>query len=470
MKYEKKMLGRRVKSTLVAHTFLSVCCACLCVFTSALAQPFSTDTLAEVRCTNVVVMPPLSLEFDIVLSNRSREGAPSHASWERWANGTFMLNIQNLRPTNNRLNEIRCDLDSTSLPIIPRPENAVRTGYEVKIFLPAVPSPMLNQASEQRVALAFIGADSTIDCSLVQLGTARLLGRFRVEFADTIQEPERIGLAWATPLEKFQANAFKVAQKIAFQGIQLQANDNAEMFTTFSMDAPVVEFPPELTTSSFTAEYAGDKRVKLTWNTLLERVGRRTNAGFVLLRKTVQEQDTTRFDTVAHFRTAPALRLRGNTRGSVYEYQDSVRFRGDILLYRLVAVDATPRRPSTLPRSPMFQATITRDTASVRIPNAVFKQTSTQPNPFATQCRITYTLEDRARISAIVYDATGRMVTRLADNIEQSRGAYSLTLDGTRFPEQLASQGALLLVLTALPTDDAAVEKSEAVLKLQFIR
>jgi hypothetical protein len=69
-----------------------------------------------------------------------------------------------------------------------------------------------------------------------------------------------------------------------------------------------------------------------------------------------------------------------------------------------------------------------------------------------------------------VYDAAGRVVTRLLDNIEQARGVYSLTLDGTRFPEQFASQGALMLVLTALPNDDAAVEKSEAVVKLQFVR
>jgi hypothetical protein len=469
MKYEKKMLGRRTKSALVAQTFLSVCCAWLCVCTGVLAQPLSTDTLAEVRCTNIVVMQPSGVEFDIVLHNRSREGSPLHALWERWANGTFILNIQNLRLKNNRLNETRCELDSTSLPIIPRPENAVRTGYEVKIFLPAVPSPMLNQASEQRVAFAFIGADSVFNCSLVQRGTERLLGRFRIDIADTIVEPERVRLAWALPLEKFQANAFKVAQNIAFQGIQLQTHDNAEMFTTFSVDAPLVEFPPELTTSGFSAEYVGDKRVKLTWNTLSERVGRRTNAGFVLLRRNIFAQDSAQFDTVAHFRSSPTLRLRGNASGSVYEFRDSVRSRGDVLLYRLVALDATPSRSATT-RPPTFRATLARDTASVRIPNTVFKETSAQPNPFSTQSRINYTLEDRARVSATVYDATGRVITRLLDNIEQARGVYSLTLDGTRFPEQFASQGALMLVLTALPNDDAAVEKSEAVVKLQFVR
>ncbi len=454
---------------MVAQTLLSVPLVCWCFFYTAFAQPLSIDTLAEVRCTNVVVMPPSGVEFDIVLRNRSREGAPAHAVWERWANGTFILNLQNIRLKNNRLNEVGCELDSTSLPIIVRPMNAVRTGYEVKVFLPPATAPMLNQASEQKIALAFIGADSVLDCSIVQRGTERLLGRFRVEFGDTLLAPEGVRLAWALPLEKFQANAFKVAQNLAFQGIQLQSHDNAEMFTTFSVDAPLVEFPPELATSSFSAEYVGDKRVKLTWNTLSERVGRRTDAGFVLIRRNTLAQDSARFDTVAHFRTVPALRLRGNASGGVYEFRDSVRFRGDVLLYRLVALDATPSRSATT-RPPTLRATLARDTASVRIPNTVFKETSAQPNPFSALSRISYTLEDRARVSATLFDATGRVITRLLDNIEQARGVYSLTVDGTRFPEQFASQGALMLVLTALPNDDAAVERSEAVLKLQFVR
>jgi hypothetical protein len=316
-----------------------------------------------------------------------------------------------------------------------------------------------------RIAIAILGADSLENSVLVPRGTELLLGRFRVEFPDSLLNAEQIYLAWTQPVERFQANAFKVAQNLRFQGIQLQAQDNCEMMTRYSVDASVVELPPSLTASSFVAEYAGDKRVRLTWRTSAERTGRRTNAGFVVLRRNLTLGNAAMFDTVAHFRTAPALRLRGNEQGGIYEWLDSVRSRGDVLLYRLVALDATPAHTPTS-RPPALRATLARDTASIRIPNAVIARAAAEPNPFSQQTTIRYELEDRARISATLYDATGRIIAHLVENIEQGRGVHTLSPDATH----LAVQGALLLVLTALPSDDAAVERSETVLKLQRVR
>jgi hypothetical protein len=87
-------------------------------------------------------------------------------------------------------------------------------------------------------------------------------------------------------------------------------------------------------------------------------------------------------------------------------------------------------------------------------------------NPFSSESRIRYEVEDRTRITATLYDAMGRVLVRLAENLEQARGTHTLMLNGN----MLAVQGALLLVLQGIPVDDAAVERSETVLKLQCVR
>lgn len=434
------------------------------------AQPLSTDTLARVRCANVVVMPPFALEFDILLANRSRTSAPLDASWQHWANGTFMLNVQNV----NLLNA-RCVLDSSDLPLVApvnTPSGSIsRNGYEVKIRVqPAQNLPSQPHTSQSRIAIAFLGADSLQQSFIVPQGMERLLGRFRVEFVDSLRTPNDVRLEWVSPLDRFQANAFKVAQNLRVQGVELQTHDNCEMTTLYTTEAASVELPPFLTASGFTAEYAGDKRVRLQWRTSAERTGRRTNAGFVLLRRIITpiaetRFDTTRFDTIAHFRTHPRLRLRGVQQGSLYEFTDSVRSRGDIVQYRLLAEDATPRRMGSGTVSP-FQVTFARDTASTLIPNAVIVRAVAEPNPFTSESHIRYELQDRARITATLYDVLGRVIMLLAENREEARGTHTLTLN----TNALAVQGALLLVLQAVPTDDAAVEKSETVLKLQRVR
>jgi hypothetical protein len=113
-----------------------------------------------------------------------------------------------------------------------------------------------------------------------------------------------------------------------------------------------------------------------------------------------------------------------------------------------------------------FQVTFARDTASALIPNAVIVRAVAEPNPFTSESRIRYELQDRARITATLYDVLGRVIMLLAENREEARGTHTLTLN----TDALAVQGSLLLVLQAVPTDDAAVEKSETVLKLQRVR
>lgn len=453
------------KSSLLAFTVRSVIVFALfySILPNLFAQPLSADTLAMMRCANIVIMPPSAMEFDIILRNTSLKSSSTLTSWERWANATCYLNVRNAS-----LRDARCELDSTSLPRFLSVQNAARKGYETKIATQLSPNLAIDGG---RIAIAFLGADSLQESISIPQGTERLLGRFRVEFADSLPAPEQVRLEWTQPLERFQANAFKVAtERLRFQGIELLQHDNCEMITSYSMEIPVVEPSPRVSVGVFSADYAGDKKVRLSWRTAAESIGRRTNAGFALLRRVISSPfDTSltvsRFDTIAHFRTISTLRLKGNGNGSVYQFLDSVRFRGDVMQYRLLALDATPNRFSNL-QPPVLQATIARDTASVRIPNAVIESSSVEPNPFFSETRIRYALADRARVTVTLYDATGRMITRFMENEEKARGLHTFSPD----VNSLALQGALFITITASPTDDVAVEKSEVVLKLQRVK
>ncbi|TAE30701.1 MAG: hypothetical protein EAZ92_03990 [Candidatus Kapaibacterium sp.] len=441
------------------------------------AQTLTADTLAELRCANILILPPNSCEFDIILVNRSRPASQTASgsdgiSWQYWANGTFYLTLHNV--PRSLLQNARCELDSTPLPrlVFPHILGSERRAYEVKMQV---------QAAESRIAIAILGTDSVQNSFVVPQGMERLLGRFRLQFSDTVRSPEQFRMEWTEPYGRFQANAFKsVANNLYAQGtignLELVRHDNVEMLTAYRTEIPSIEPAPQLAVSTFAAEYTGDKRVRISWRTSSERTGRRTNAGFVVLRRIVSAESIALmvsdsasllklfalrpFDTLAHFRTNPALRLRGNAQGTLYELRDSAPSRGDVHFYRLRPFDANASAFRAL------QANFVKDSAFVRVPNTVLKFARAEPNPFVQNSTIRYELEDRARVSAELLDATGRTITRLAENLEQPRGVHTLALDASN----IAVQGALFLALTAIPFDDAALERSETLLKLQRIR
>jgi hypothetical protein len=286
-----------------------------------------------------------------------------------------------------------------------------------------------------------------------------LVGRFRLIAAQNLVSSFSLRLRWSTPLARFQANALKCEQTRLEGGIEYKRNDNVEMQTRFTADSSSVEPAPVLVSGNFSAEYIGDKRVRLAWQTASERLGRRVEAGFVLLR-TTDGVDSSRTDTVASFFRSSLLRLSGKPYG--YTVVDSLGLeRGRVYRYRLQCVNVSPASAQ-----PFERIDIVPDTANVRVPNAVVTEGTAAPNPFTTQTLVRYRLDDRARVRAVLYDATGRVITRLLDEIELPRGEHTFALDGTA----ITPQSALLLVLTARPVDDVAVEQSQVVLKLQRVR
>jgi hypothetical protein len=429
----------------VARFFAAVIAVWVVVENTLIAQ--GNEPSAEVEVRNVVVLPPRHVEFDLVLTNRY---SSVQTAWRTWANGTFFLTTTNLSLAGATLN-----VDSSGLP----PERSLlgsrRLGYEMLTLV---------QAPRQRIGIVIMGADSVENTVLVLPDSSRILGRFRLSLADTIREPERVRFAWVQPTSRFQANAFKTAQEQTVEGKRYNSNDNIEMPTRYRVDAPTVELAPTLRATRLQAEYAGDKRVRVRWATTEERVGRRTNAGFLLLRQLVGAAASStvanNFDTVASFSRTLGLRLRGASGGAEYEFLDSVPTRGDVYAYRLGFLDATVRPAQE------FRAVFSTDTAQAAIPNAVLASAAASPNPFGENTLVSYTLLDRARVTAWLYDATGRIVREIFANVERPRGEYSFTLDGSSLP----NQAAYFLLLSALPVNDAAVERSQTTLKIQLSR
>lgn len=412
---------------------------------SLIAQ--GNESSAEVGVHNVVVLPPRHVEFDLVLTNRS---SSAQTAWRTWANGTFFMTTANLNLAGATLT-----VDSSGLPLERSLSGSRRLGYEVLTLV---------QASRQRIGIVIMGADSVENTVSVLPDSSRILGRFRLSLTDTIHEPERVRLVWTQPISRLQSNAFKTAQAQTVVGKRYNPNDNIEMPTRYRADTPTIELAPTLTAARLQAEYAGDKRVRVRWTTTEERTGRRTNAGFLLLRQLVgaaaSSMAVRNFDTVATFLRSPGLHLRGASTGAEYEFLDSVPTRGDVYAYRLGFLDATVRPAQE------FRAVFSSDTAQAAIPNAVLASAAASPNPFGENTLVRYTVLDRARVTAWLYDATGRIVREIFADIERPRGEYSFTLDGSSLP----NQAVYFLLLTALPVNDAAVERSQTTLKIQLAR
>lgn len=418
-----------------------------CVLGHSVLKAQGSEATAEVRAQNIVVLPPRSLEFELVVTNHSSAASPG--AWQRWANGTFLFTVTNVHLTGARL-----DVDSSGLPlerISTAGTTQTRVGYETRTLV---------QGEHQRLGIIILGADSFENTVLLLPDSSRVLGRFRLTLADTIQDPAKVQLAWAQSAMRFQANAFKVEQLRLVQGKTHNLNDNVEIPTRYLTNMPTVELTPEVVATRLQAEYIGDKRVRVRWTTTEERVGRRTNAGFVLLRQLVDARGVGAFDTVASFQRISDLRLRGASNGAAYEYRDSVPTRGDVYAYRLGFLDVTVRPAQE------FRAVFSRDTVRTTIPNAVLSRAVASPNPFSENTIIRYTLLDRARTGALLYDATGRLVREIFTDVEHPRGEYTFALDGSALP----NQAAYFLLLTALPVNDAAVERSQTVLKVELSR
>ncbi|GBD05941.1 hypothetical protein HRbin20_01541 [bacterium HR20] len=424
---------------------------------SAYAQQLQREVLSIVSIENVAIVDPQTMEFTLTLRRTSNV-------WERWANGTFQFQIVGVASSRYTPSAMRVELlpNSSDLPIAPY-VNAPLSAYSLCISL-----------HEGWISIFIYGPDEFRDAKYFPLDSALRLGRFRI----TMTDGGRIGtaLAWMEPIDYYQANAYKLeVDSIAYAVRWYRADDNVEMRNYPRLDstqqvivrvdsfrvAPAPEPCLTLKAGSFRAEYLGDRLVQLSWSTLCEQGVR----GFVIRRRCICSSlppSEAEFREVRRFGIPfdTALFSKGTTSvGFDYAMSapDTVELRDVYYEYELSAI--------------MFDGSRRfLDTTSIRIPNSVITSATVYPNPTTTQATIRYTVSDRVRITAKVYDITGKELTVLLDNVVVPRTAPgSINTVVWNAPDQ-ASQGLYNVVLIANPVDDPTIELSRAILKIQLLR
>lgn len=422
------------------------------------AQTIEREILSIVSIEDVAIVDPQTIEFSLTLRRTSNV-------WERWANGTFQFQIVGVASSRYTPSAMRVELlpNSSDLPIASY-ANAPLTAYSYCISL-----------HDGWISVFIYGPDEFRDAKYFPLDSTLRLGRFRV----TMTDGGRIGssIAWMEPHDYYQANAYKLeVDSIAYGVRWYRADDNIEMRNYPRIDstldrvvvrtdsfrvAPAPEPCLTLEAGSFRAEYLGDRLVQLHWKTLCEQGVR----GFVIRRRclcSTLPPSQTEFTEIRRFGVPfdTALFSKGTTTvGFDYTMStpDTVNFRDIEYEYELSAIMYDGSRRFL-------------DTASIRIPISVISSATVYPNPTTTQATIRYTVEDRVRITAKVYDVTGKELALLLDNVVVPRTTSgSVNTIVWNAPDQ-ASQGLYTVVLIARPVDDPTVELSRAILKIQLLR
>jgi hypothetical protein len=437
----------------IAAWIMIACAGC----PHASAQQVQREIISIVSIENIVFVDPQTLEFTLTLKRTS-------PNWERWANGTFQFQIVGVSSNRYDPSAMRVELlqNSSDLPIAAY-TNAPLSAYSYCISL-----------HPGWISVFIYGPDEYRDAKFFPLDSALRLGRFRI----TMTDGGRIGstVAWMEPLDYYQANAYKLkVDSIAYGVHWYSADDNVEMRNYPRIDAtqevivrtdsfrvaPAPEPCLTLKTDSFRAEYLGDRLVQLHWSTLCEQGVR----GFVIRRRCLCSSlppSKTEFREIRRFGIPfdTALYSKGTTTvGFDYSMStpDTVEFRDIGYEYELSAIMYDGSRRFL-------------DTTSIRIPISVISSATVYPNPATTQATIRYTVEDRVRITAKVYDVTGKELALLLDNqiVPRSQPGTVNTIVWNA-PDQ-ASQGLYNVVLIARPVDDPTVELSRAILKIQLLR
>jgi len=421
------------------------------------SQQIRREILSIVSIENISIVDPQTMEFSLTLRRTSNE-------WERWANGTFQFQIVGVDKSRYTPSSMRIDLipNSSDLPLAPY-ANAPLTAYSYCIGL-----------HPGWISLFVYGPDEFRNATFFPLDSALRIGRFRIAMTDG----ERIGtsLRWLEPLDYYQANAYKLeVDSIAYGVRWYRTDDNVEMRNYPRLDstqqvivridsfrvAPAPEPCLTLKVGSFRAEYLGDRLVQLSWSTLCEQGVR----GFVIERRCLCSSlppSEIEFREIRRFGIPydSALFSKGPTNVG-FDYlpstPDTIALRDVIYEYELSAIMHDGSRRYL-------------DTTSIRIPNSIITSATVYPNPTTTQATVRYTVSDRVRITAKVYDVTGKELAVLLDNVVIPRTTPgNVNTIVWNAPDQ-ASQGLYNVVLIASPVDDPTIELSRAILKIQLLR
>jgi hypothetical protein len=224
---------------------------------------------------------------------------------------------------------------------------------------------------------------------------------------------------------------------------------------------------------TFNARYLGDRFVKLHWHTACEQ----DVQGFILRRRIkgsglcinpsdLEFREIRRFGPIFD----SSMYSKGN-RSPGFGY-DVAMPKPDTVIYRDVVYEYE--------LSGLFNDNTRKylDTTEVYIPNSLILSATVFPNPVTDTAHIVYTVSDQVRITAKVYDLTGKELAVLMDKEYKARNNFADPAnpqinEGYRIawlPNTQAAQGLYLIVMIAYPVDDANVELSRAIMKVQILR
>jgi hypothetical protein len=440
------------------------------------------DTLA-VAVLSEPMLVNNALQWDIKLHNPTDK-------WLRWVGGTFVFTIPGVNLNNDQYfvqYRSPTDLNAVPIPGNDLPEDAYVVQPDI-VDGPCGP----NDEYRGRVSVTVTGPDSLDDAVVIPMGDTIAIGRFSLVIMDELvkfppQVPDDI--MWLEPYNYYQACAYMTEENIAVSAMNpsvlkyIRAN-NIEMskFGKGIVKYGRLEGPePCYELIDFAGTYMSNLEVHLTWETNCEA----HNGGYMLLRgmrfSLDQKKDQIAFtDTLGRYDELSDQSWKLQARGGYYSGQgavygeigssanppfvDFVQYRDIEYCYKLLHYDQ------------QLDEWITDDIICVPIPHAVITYAQGNPNPFSTESKIKFILEDDVYLTIKVIDLTGRTLKFLEfDGTEMKREFIQRTPPGTQYEvtlssEGLASQGMYDVVFLAYPINDPVYEFSRAVVKLQMIK
>lgn len=398
------------------------------------------DTLVAIKIGDVKLLNYDSLQFALKLRRQSDK-------WMSFANGTFQLKFSDgleINPDNYSIELISAGSDIRIQP---------QTGW----VLPEDSYYVTPRIFQGRISITVLGPGTFNNTFITPRDSTIRLGNFLLTTKD--KSPISQNLTWLTPLDYYQAIAYKLQKDSMLTEYVPYAvvDDNLEI-QEYKSDTVLfeVEMPSQcFNVKDFRAIYLGTKLTEISWETTCEYL----NKGFILRRGVVPFGYSTTpllsyTDTVATFRTNPDLIGLGTKEyGKKYVVYDSVDFRGETYCYLLESEN-------------YFEVIRYWDTTCVPIPYAVITKAWIDKNPFEVSTNVYYELDDKVKIDAIVYDLNGKEVKKLLDKEIKERGMHTVEF---RAPE-FASQGLYQIILTAYPIDDDRFEVSRAYIKASLVK
>lgn len=378
--------------------------------------------------------------------------------WNYWANTTIRVQSTLLDPTggfNPAIHQVTFDPTYSDLNLVPYTPGAMN-GYFVDV-----------QIVNGDIVVNVIGPDSVTDAHQTLVPDSIRIGRFEIESNDNSFVPAE--LMFATPADYYQAAAFKIDH----DSVTGTGNDRNTWFVKNDNPPLIIEYeelppPPDLCDAvfNFYGQYVGDLTVSLGFTVDDEHC----YEGYIIERALVDRGNPTVLDFQGRpqltYLNEPGLLSCQCLEPQTHEpFFDGVEYRREMYAYRLIGQ-----------RLPFYGDTAEIiDTIFIRIPNAIISNARLLENPFRDKTTIRFNVDDRLRLTAVVYDLGGRLIDYLetaeGEKIEDKEYEIGVDYRLVFNAPDIASQGLYNVVLIATPINDVSIEQlSRVILKAQLVR